>query len=118
MFLCMLGGAKAINVSVSSSCKCVQAPLSAALRGLPFRRGGSRPLSIKSLTEKYGSVFIWKRTGLERQALIHRDLSLLFLESFHIPLVLMPIQFPENETRISLYDGIVSWASLHFHRMF
>lgn len=40
MFLCILGGANAINVSVSSSCKCMQAPLSAALKGLPFRRGG------------------------------------------------------------------------------
>lgn len=40
MFLCILGGENAINVSVSSSCKCMQAPLSAALKGLPFRRGG------------------------------------------------------------------------------
>lgn len=69
MFLCILGGAKVINVSVSAFCKCMQAPLSIALKGLPFRRGGSRQLHIKSLTEKCGSVFIWKCTGLQRHAI-------------------------------------------------
>lgn len=86
-------------------------------RGCPSREGGSRPLSIKSLTEKCGSVFIWKCTGLQREALIHRNMSLLFLESFHIPLILMPIQFPENETRISLYDGISKLGFFAFHHV-
>lgn len=99
--MCILGGAKVINVSVSPSCRCVLGPLAAApqlSRGGPYREADSRLLSMKSLTENSGSALICKRIALER--------VLLFLESFLLLPILMPIQSPENETVISLHYSI------------
>lgn len=108
--MCILGGAKVINVSVSSSCRCVQAPLAVTLKGLPLQRGRLQTLSTESLREKSGFVLLWKCSALERDGIV----ALFFLESFLLLPILMPVWFPENETMISLYYSIVGWVSLYF----